>query len=85
MPNVYHCHADSDLWYKWVRLSQHFLITNHIQGCRIRGSEIIENMQLDQKFALNFVTELSWKSSVPANGGWQCHVVTGVLGYNSQQ
>jgi hypothetical protein len=30
------------------------------ENCRIRGSELIENMRLDQKFCLRFVTELTW-------------------------
>eukprot|EP00195_Chlamydomonas_chlamydogama_P016167 CAMPEP_0202894648 /NCGR_PEP_ID=MMETSP1392-20130828/4006_1 /ASSEMBLY_ACC=CAM_ASM_000868 /TAXON_ID=225041 /ORGANISM="Chlamydomonas chlamydogama, Strain SAG 11-48b" /LENGTH=274 /DNA_ID=CAMNT_0049579399 /DNA_START=174 /DNA_END=998 /DNA_ORIENTATION=+ len=33
------------------------------ENCRIRGSDLIENMRLDQKFCLRFTTELTWRSS----------------------
>ncbi|GAX80105.1 hypothetical protein CEUSTIGMA_g7543.t1 [Chlamydomonas eustigma] len=30
------------------------------ENCRIRGSEVIQNMQLDKRFCLTFKTELHW-------------------------
>jgi hypothetical protein len=30
------------------------------ENCRIRGSDLIENMKLDQKFCMRFTTELTW-------------------------
>jgi len=32
------------------------------ERCRIKGSEHVENMKLDSRFALQFVTELTWQS-----------------------
>jgi hypothetical protein len=33
------------------------------ENCRIRGSELIQNMQLDKRFCLKFRTELHWFTS----------------------
>ena len=32
------------------------------ERCRIRGSDLVENMKLDSRFALRFTTELTWSS-----------------------
>ncbi len=40
------------------------------ENCRITGSDAVESLRLDQRFAMRFVTELTWRSTTPttANG-----------------
>lgn len=33
------------------------------ENCRIRGSELIENLRLDERFCMRFSTELTWQES----------------------
>lgn len=35
------------------------------ENCRIRGSELISRLKLDEKFVLKFQTELTWSTNVP--------------------
>ena len=43
-----------------VNLGQKIVL--QAERCRIKGSDLVENMQLDSRFALRFVTELTWQS-----------------------
>lgn len=42
------------------------------ENCRIRGSELIENMRLDEKFCLKFVTDLTWSTTRLVDGEGGC-------------
>ncbi|KAG2453854.1 hypothetical protein HYH02_002061 [Chlamydomonas schloesseri] len=37
-------------------------------NCRISGSDLVENLALDQRFAMRFVTELTWSTSGGGEG-----------------
>lgn len=37
-------------------------------NCRVRGSEMVENLRLDERFCMRFVTQLTWQSGDVAAG-----------------
>lgn len=49
------------------------------ENCRIKGSDIIENLKLDDKFCMAFETELTWRESAPAAAGQQGAAMGGMI------
>lgn len=59
------------------------------ENCRITGSDAVESLRLDQRFAMRFVTELTWRSTAPTtsngNGNGNGHAGSGSGGAVQQQ
>ena len=53
-------------------------------NCRIRGSELVENLHLDDRFCIAFTTELQWSSSQHASRQrlWDSCIAAGCLQSN---